>query len=75
VTVRRLVPLCEPEEWARALEGVPHVFGHTWGSCNALSLDGRGKAQLFLAEDGGEKVVCPLIEREIDGRLDIATPY
>lgn len=40
-----------------------------------MSLDGRGKAQLFLVEDGGEKVICPLIEREIDGRLDIATPY
>jgi hypothetical protein len=75
VSAPRLVPLSEPAEWGRALAGVPHVFGHTWGSCHALSLDGRGAAQLFVAEGDAASVVCPLIEREIDGRLDIATPY
>jgi hypothetical protein len=30
---------------------------------------------LFVAEGEGKTVVCPLIEREIDGRLDLATPY
>jgi hypothetical protein len=56
------------------LVDIPHVFGHTWGSCHALGLGGD-PAALYVAEEGGVKVACPLIEREIDGRLDIATPY
>lgn len=62
-------------EWERALERVPHVFGHTWGSCHALGLDGGGEPVLFVAEEDGRRVVCPLIERPIEGRLDVATPY
>jgi hypothetical protein len=75
VSSNKLIPLERQAEWEEALEGIPHVFGHTWGGCHALSLDGRGAAQLFVAEGDGEKVACPLIEREIDGRLDVATPY
>jgi hypothetical protein len=74
VSEERLVSLSEPEEWARALEGIPHVFGHTWGSCHALGLGGD-PAMLFVAKGEGARVACPLIEREIDGLRDIATPY
>jgi hypothetical protein len=74
VTIARLVPLSEPEKWARSLETIPHVFGHTWGSCHALGLGGD-PAALFVAEGEEARVACPLIEREIDGRFDIATPY
>jgi hypothetical protein len=70
----RLIPLSRPGEWEEALVGIPHVFGHTWGSCRALGLGG-GAAGLYVAEGEGERIACPLIEREIDGRLDIATPY
>lgn len=73
--VARCISLEDRAGWSRALEGVPHVFGHTWGGCHALSLDERGAPQLFVAEEGERKVACPLIEREIDDRLDIATPY
>lgn len=53
---------------------IPHVFGHTWGSCRALALAGQ-EAVLFVAEDGGGRVACPLVERPIEDRLDVATPY
>jgi hypothetical protein len=75
VTVSRLIPLSEPAEWERALEGIPHVFGHTWGSCRALGLDDGGEPALYVAEGEGAKVACPLIERPIGERLDVATPY
>jgi hypothetical protein len=70
----RRISLTERAEWEAALDGVPHVFGHTWGSCRALALAGQ-EAVLYLAEEGGRRVACPLIERPIDGRLDVATPY
>jgi hypothetical protein len=70
----RLIPLSRREEWEQALVGVPHVFGHTWGGCHALGLGGA-PAALYVAEGERAMVACPLIEREIDGRLDVATPY
>jgi len=71
---QRCISLSRRAEWDLALERVPHVFGHTWGSCHALGLTGD-PAVLYLAEGDGAAVACPLIEREIDGCLDIATPY
>lgn len=70
----RCIPLSAPTEWSRALADVPHVFGHTWGSCRALSLGGE-EALLYVAEREGTRVACPLIERPIANRLDVATPY
>jgi hypothetical protein len=74
VSADRCIPLAERAEWETALSGLPHVFGHTWGSCHALSL-AAPKAVLYVAEEGEQRVACPLIERPIDGRLDVATPY
>jgi hypothetical protein len=70
----RRIPLDSRDEWERALDGVPHVFGHTWGSCHALSLNGDPPA-LYAAERSGARVACPLIERPVGDRLDVATPY
>jgi hypothetical protein len=70
----RCIELVSQTEWDQALEGIPHVFGHTWGACRALSFDGDG-AKLYLAEGQGARVACPLIERPIDAHLDVATPY
>jgi hypothetical protein len=68
------IALSRKDEWDLALAAIPHVFGHTWGNCHALGLGGV-PAALYVAEGEGSRVACPLIEREIDGRLDIATPY
>lgn len=74
MTADRCISLAESAAWEAALADIPHVFGHTWGSCRALSLAGQ-EAVLFIAEDGERRVACPLIERPIEGRLDVATPY
>jgi hypothetical protein len=75
MTAHRCILLSEREKWEAALARTPHVFGHTWGSCHSLSLDGGGAPVLYVAEEDGHRVVCPLIERPIEGRLDVATPY
>jgi hypothetical protein len=75
LTSARLISLAEQARWERALAEIPHVFGHTWGSCHALGLDGGGEPALYVAEGKGERVACPLIERPIEDRLDVATPY
>jgi hypothetical protein len=75
VSAGRRISLSERAEWEQALAETPHVFGHTWGSCHALSHDGDGAAVLYVAEGDGVRVACPLIERPIGDRLDVATPY
>lgn len=71
-----LIPLSDRAEWEAALAEIPHVFGHTWGSCHALGLDGSGEPVLYVAEGEGVRVACPLVERPVEGgRLDVATPY
>jgi hypothetical protein len=71
----RRIPLASPEEWQRALAGIPHTFGHTWGSCHAFSLTSGRRTFLYEARQGELRVVCPLDERPANGRCDIATPY
>jgi len=34
----RIISLEARSEWERALDAVPHMFGHTWGSLHADSL-------------------------------------
>lgn len=75
MTVARLIEPSDRSGWEGALAGLPHVFGHTWAGCRALGLDGGGEPSLFVAEGEGVRVACPLIERSIEGRLDVATPY
>ncbi len=70
----RCIGLSERTAWEEALTGIPHVFGHTWGNCRALGLDGD-EAILYVAEGEGARLACPLIERPIEDRLDVATPY
>jgi hypothetical protein len=74
VPAHRLIPLENPDEWEQALAGVQHVFGHTWGSCQALSAGGD-PISLYVTEVDGVQVACPLIEKPIGGLRDVATPY
>lgn len=69
------ISLAMRSTWEKALEGIPHVFGHTWGACHALSLNDNHPTFLYVASDDGRRVACPLIERPIDDRIDVATPY
>jgi hypothetical protein len=70
----RVIPIESRSAWEKSLTGIPHVFGHTWGSCYALGL-GEEPASLFVAAEGEHRLACPLIERPIEDRLDVATPY
>ncbi|MDQ3630392.1 MAG: hypothetical protein M3417_03770 [Actinomycetota bacterium] len=71
----RSIPLEARSEWERALEAVPHMFGHTWGSAHAHSLTTGYRSFLYEAREDGARAVCPLVERPADGRRDVATPY
>ena len=72
----RSVSLSDPEAWSAELKGLPHAVAHSHGFRSALD-GGRGDADclLFVAEREGAKAVCPILERPVDGRLDVATPY
>jgi hypothetical protein len=70
-----LIGLEERERWRSALAGMPHGFGHTWESCHAFSLTTGLPTYLYLAECPEGRVVCPLMERRINGTVDVATPF
>ncbi|HEY0972519.1 MAG TPA: hypothetical protein VGE02_16230 [Gemmatimonadales bacterium] len=70
-----LIPLSESDRWAEALEGVPHAFAHTWGSCNAMRLTSGMETFLYRYDDGGHRVLCPLAVRSYEGYRDVLTPY
>ena len=69
------IPLSAPNEWKRALAGVPHAFGHTWGSCSAMALSTGFPTFLYTYEEGNTRVVCAIAERRIGAAVDIVTPY
>ena len=71
----QLIPLGEPERWAAALAGLPHGHAHTWGFCRAVQLTSGLPTYLYAHEHDGERVVCPLAEREFDGTIDVVSPY
>jgi hypothetical protein len=73
--VERIIPLEDREGWERALEAVPHMFGHTWGSAHAHRLTTGHRTFLYEARDGASRVVCPLVERPVGDRCDLAGPY
>ena len=70
-----LIGLDERDRWRSALAGMPHGFGHTWESCHAFSLTTDLPTYLYLAECPEGRVVCPLMERGINGAVDVATPF
>ena len=75
MATERLISLDARPDWERALEAVPHTLGHTWGSAHAHSLTTGYHTFLYETSGEGRRVVCPLVERPVDGRRDVATPY
>jgi hypothetical protein len=70
-----LIPLDEPERWGHALSGLPHGHAHTWGFCRAVAVTSRLPTYLYSYERESARVVCPLVEREFNGTIDVTTPY
>ena len=71
----RLIPLDSPDDWAATLDRVPHAFAHTWENCHAMRLSTGLRTFLYVWENDGGTVVCPLSVREYAGREDLVTPY
>lgn len=69
------ISLSNPIQWKAALQGVPHAFAHTWENCHAMHLSSGYPTQLYVCEDNGVRVVCPIAEREFRGKKDLVTPY
>ncbi len=72
----RTITLDDPELWAAELQDVPHSIAHDPAFRAALD---RGRddvtSLLFIAENDDGKALCPILERSVEGHLDIATPY
>jgi hypothetical protein len=71
----QLIPIGEPERWARALSALPHGHAHTWGFCRAMQLTSGLPTYLYAYQSEAARVVCPLAEREFHGQVDVTTPY
>jgi hypothetical protein len=69
------IALSDRAGWEEALLGVPHAFGHTWESCEAMHLTTGWSTFLYCCEIGTVRVVCPLAERPVGDLADIVTPY
>ena len=72
---QELVPLDARDVWEHELEGVPHAFAHTWGSCRAMQLTTGWPTYLYVWQDGPARAVCAVAERGEAGQVDVVTPY
>jgi hypothetical protein len=70
-----LIPLEAKDEWNDALKGIRHSFAHTWDNCYAMSLTTSHRTFLYRYENNSVTIVCPVAEREFEGKTDIVTPY
>lgn len=69
-----LIPLAEQDRWEAVLDGMPHGFHHTWEHAYAAHLTTGHRTFLYAWRGAGMRIACPLVERDISGHVDIATP-
>jgi hypothetical protein len=71
----RLIGADQPDQWAEALEGLPHSYWHTWGALDALQR-GTGHAAGLFTYTGpeGDRAACPFARRSWQRWSDIYTP-
>jgi hypothetical protein len=74
VPQRDLIPLEAGPAWDEALDAIPHGFHHTRAFANAMHLTTGYPTFLLSIRDGATRMVCPLVERELAGHVDVATP-
>ena len=70
-----LIPLDSPDEWKNALKGIKHSYYHTWENSYAMNLTTGNRTFLYLFENGNERIICPVSERNFKGYADLVTPY
>lgn len=67
--------LNNPLKWTEVLRNIKHSFFHTWDSCYAMHLTTGFKTYLYHFETESAQILCPIHERELNGYIDITTPY
>jgi hypothetical protein len=73
-STQKLIPLDSPDEWSRALEGIPHGFCHTWGHCYAMHLTTGYQIYLYVLAIGDSRIICPIAERPCGRFIEATTP-
>jgi hypothetical protein len=69
------IPLDSPSEWKAALQGIKHGPADTWEYSYAMHLTTNCKTYLYCFEKGNVRVICPIVEREFNGYVDIVKPF
>jgi hypothetical protein len=67
----QIIPLGNVSEWNESLIDIPHSFTHTHEYCEAIYITKNQNTFLFVYENEGIKIVCPLTERSFSGYVDI----
>ena len=75
MSIHTLIPLESEDEWTDAMKDIKHSFAHTWDNCYAMHLTTSHKTFLYRYENGNTRIICPIAERQFEGRTDIVTPY
>jgi hypothetical protein len=71
----RLIGVDQPDQWARALEGLPHSYWHTCAALDALQR-GTGDVAGLVTYVGteGDRAACAFARRHWQAWMDIYTP-
>ncbi len=72
---QHFISIESPSDWKEALNGINHSFGHTWENCYAQYLTTGFKTYLYCFESDRGQIVCPIVEREYEGYIDILKPF
>jgi hypothetical protein len=72
---QQLIPGDAQAAWERALEDLPHAFGHTWTNCAAMARTTGASTWLYAWESEDARAVCPVAERSYGRAVDVCTPY
>jgi hypothetical protein len=72
---QELIPLEDGLRWTAALAELPHGHAHTHGFCHAVQLTSAAPTYLYRWTRDGARVVCVVAERELEGEVDVTTPY
>ena len=70
----QLIDLTERDRWNTALEGISHDFCHSWDYCHSLACTTGLTTRLIRFASESVQLVCPVLEREHNGNIDVATP-
>lgn len=70
----QLIPIGEHERWLRAIDAMPHDFGHRPEYALAATAVTGFETALWVYEGGAGRAACVVALRDAPGGFDIATP-